>query len=118
MNDYKRIKKVIEEQNFRSLRELAIKLDIKPQIFYDIKSGKCGISEDIATKIHDSFLNYSVAWLLGLDENTSVMKVGESELSQLFRIIEEHDIRFHDLANRILDGMGVPQSKDKKEKLA
>lgn len=31
---------------------------------------------------------------------------------QLLRIVEDHDIRFHQLADRILDAMGAPEKKE------
>ncbi len=48
-----------------SFNSLAKEVGLKsPQIFYDIKAGKCGISKDLATKIHEKFLNVNMAWLL------------------------------------------------------
>lgn len=35
-----------------------------PQVFYDIKAGKCGISKDLAQKIQEKYLNVNRAWLL------------------------------------------------------
>ena len=34
------------------------------QIFYDIKSGKCGISKELAKRIKDKFLNLNMSWIL------------------------------------------------------
>lgn len=54
--------KKISGLSFNSLaKEIGLK---SPQIFYDIKAGKCGISKDLATKIHERFLNINTAWLL------------------------------------------------------
>lgn len=48
-----------------SFNSLAKELGLKsPQIFYDIKAGKCGISKDLANKIHEKFLNVNYSWLL------------------------------------------------------
>lgn len=48
-----------------SARALAKKLELKgPQIFYDIKAGKCGISKDLADKIQEKFQNINKTWLL------------------------------------------------------
>lgn len=48
-----------------SARALANKLELKsPQVFYDIKAGKCGISKDLADKIKEKFQNINKAWLL------------------------------------------------------
>ena len=35
----------------------------------------------------------------------------ESDVAHLLRIVEDHDVLFHELAHRILDGMGVPRVK-------
>ena len=55
-----------------SFNSLAKELGLKsPQIFYDIKAGKCGISKDLANKIHEKFLNVNYSWLLtGEGEST------------------------------------------------
>lgn len=48
-----------------SARALANRLELKgPQIFYDIKAGKCGISKDLADKIQEKFQNINKTWLL------------------------------------------------------
>lgn len=64
MADYQRIEQLLKHLNM-SARALAIALGLKnPQIFYDIKAEKCGISKELATKIQEHFLNISAAWLL------------------------------------------------------
>lgn len=64
MADYQRIEQVLKHSGM-SARALAFALGLKsPQIFYDIKAQKCGISKELATKIQDYFLNISAAWLL------------------------------------------------------
>lgn len=64
MADYQRIEQVLKHSGM-SARALAFALGLKsPQIFYDIKAQKCGISKELATKIQDHFLNISAAWLL------------------------------------------------------
>lgn len=64
MADYQRIEKVLKHCGL-SARALALALELKsPQIFYDIKAEKCGISKELAYKIQDHFLNISAAWLL------------------------------------------------------
>lgn len=64
MTEYQRIEQLLKYKEM-SARALAIALGLKsPQIFYDIKAGKCGISKELATKIQDYFLNISAAWLL------------------------------------------------------
>lgn len=64
MTEYQRIEKLLKHLDM-SARALALALGLKnPQIFYDIKAQKCGISKELATKIQEHFLNISAAWLL------------------------------------------------------
>ncbi len=64
MSDSERIKK-LEEFTGLSLNKLAAAIGIKsPQTFYDIKSGKHGISKDLADKIKAKYLNINMSWLL------------------------------------------------------
>lgn len=64
MSDSERIKK-LEEFTGLSLNKLAAAIGIKsPQTFYDIKSGKHGISKDLADKIKAKYLNLNMSWLL------------------------------------------------------
>ena len=64
MNDYERIRQVLEYLNLNAStlsRELGLKT---PQIFYDIKAKKCGISKDLANKIQEKFYDIDKTWLL------------------------------------------------------
>lgn len=64
MADYQRIEQLLKHLNM-SARALALALGLKnPQIFYDIKAEKCGISKELAIRIQEHFLNISAAWLL------------------------------------------------------
>ena len=64
MNDFQRIAAVLKIVKL-SARAFAIKIGLKsPQIFYDIKAGKCGISKELAAKIHENYVNINVSWLL------------------------------------------------------
>lgn len=64
MSDSERIKK-LEEFTGLSLNKLAAAIGIKsPQTFYDIKSGKHGISKDLAERIKAKYLNINMSWLL------------------------------------------------------
>lgn len=62
--EYQRIekaRKIIDSPNFKDFAE---KLGVTPQVFYDIKKGKHGISKALAEKIHAIDERISVAWLL------------------------------------------------------
>ena len=64
MTDFERIKMVLEYLGISANRlSKEIKLS-SPQIFYDIKAGRCGISKDLAKKIQEKFINIDAAWLL------------------------------------------------------
>lgn len=62
--EYQRIADLLDYLGLNALglsKELGLKT---PQIFYDIKSGKCGISKGLAQKIQEHFLNINPAWLV------------------------------------------------------
>ncbi|MCM1222174.1 MAG: S24 family peptidase [Lachnospiraceae bacterium] len=64
MTDYQRIESVLKYLGM-SARAFSIALGLSsPQIFYDIKAGKCGISKDLSNKIQEHYLNINPAWLL------------------------------------------------------
>ena len=64
MTDYQRIEQLLKHLDM-SARALALALGLKnPQIFYDIKAEKCGISKELAAKIQERFFSISAAWLL------------------------------------------------------
>lgn len=64
MTDYQRIEKLLKYLDL-SARALSIELGMKsPQIFYDIKAEKCGITKETASKIKDKFKNINLTWLL------------------------------------------------------
>lgn len=74
---------------------------VSPQIFYDIKAGKCGISKDLAIKIQEHYLNISTAWLVtgegkmlksnnSLEPNVSVSTSTKGDkIASLKKIISE-----------------------------
>lgn len=67
MND-KEILEKIQNYTGLSFRALAQKIGIKgPQIFYDIKSGKCGISFRLASSINKAFPEIRLDWILSGD---------------------------------------------------
>ena len=64
MTDYQRIESLLHALNFRSVRAFAVSLDVNPQIFYDIKAGKCGISRDLSRAILEKYSSINPEWLL------------------------------------------------------
>lgn len=73
MADSERIKQLLEYLNV-SANRLSKDLGLAtPQIFYDIKNGRCGISKDLARRIKEKFINISYVWLLtGMGEMIEV----------------------------------------------
>ena len=67
----------------------------------EMKAGKRKITQQTVTRIRETFSDF-------FEPKTVPM---ESDVAHLLRIVEDHDVRFHELANRILDGMGVPRVK-------
>lgn len=64
MTDYERVKKLLDYLKI-SANKLSKLLGMRsPQIFYDIKSGKCGISKDLVKRIQEKFCNINAGWLL------------------------------------------------------
>ena len=64
MTDYQRIESLLNALSFRSVRAFAVSLDVNPQIFYDIKAGKCGISRDLSRAILEKYSSINPEWLL------------------------------------------------------
>lgn len=62
--DSQRIKKLLEYLKI-SANKLSKTIGLQtPQVFYDIKAGKCGISKDLARRIQEKYLNIDAGWLL------------------------------------------------------
>lgn len=81
MTDKERIVE-LEKYTCLSLNKLSLAIGLKtPQTFYDIKSGKHGISKDLAEKIKAKYLNLSMAWLL----------TGQGEMLEGVTTVEESD---------------------------
>ena len=73
--EYQRIDQARKILDFASFKDFAEKLGVSPQVFYDIKNGKHGISKKLAEKIHALDDRISVPWLLTGD-GTTIMADG------------------------------------------
>lgn len=77
MTEYQRLE-IIKKDLGISYAGMSKKLGLKsPQAFYDIKSGKCGISKDLAKKIQEIFL-INATWLL-TGEGEMFVKEGKKD---------------------------------------
>ena len=77
MTSIDRINRLLKYLGFNSMRAFALELGLNPQIFYDIKADKCGISREVANRIQEKFKTISVSWLIGGEGN---MIIGEQRL--------------------------------------
>lgn len=77
------------------------KLGCSKTFLSEMKAGKRKITQQTVTRIHETFPEFYAQKVVEF----------ESDVAHLLRIVEDHDVRFHELAHRILDGMGVPRVK-------
>lgn len=75
-NDFLRLEKTRKMLDFSSFKEMAEKLGVSSQIFYDIKKGRHGISRKLAEAIHALDGRISVAWLMTGDGEAVVVGDG------------------------------------------
>ena len=73
----------------------------------DLKAGRKVLNEQLVRKIRSAFPDFC-------NENPLTIDKDEPTLGEVARMVEDHDKRFHEQMERILDAMGVP----KKEKIA
>lgn len=102
MTDNQRIEILLNALNFRSARAFAVSLDVNPQIFYDIKAGKCGISRDLSRVILEKYPRINPEWLL----------YGEGEMlkSNATSSVIKGDITIGDVNNSNISNVGHRQS--------
>ena len=96
MTDYQRIESLLNALNYRSVRAFAVSLDVNPQIFYDIKAGKCGISRDLSRVILEKYSSINPEWLL----------YGEGEMLKTISSIISGDITIGDVSNSNISNVG------------
>ena len=69
-NGAARIKEICEDLH-TSVRQLALSVGLSPHNFYDIFSGRCGLSEYTAMKINKAIPDYSIEWLLDREHSST-----------------------------------------------
>lgn len=67
MQDFDRVLALLDRLSFNSLKQMAEAAGISPQNIYDIKSGKCNISKDVAIALQSLDKEISLEWLLSGD---------------------------------------------------
>lgn len=70
LNGAARIKEICEDLH-TSVRQLALSVGLSPHNFYDIFSGRCGLSEYTAMKINKALPDYSIEWLLDREHSST-----------------------------------------------
>lgn len=86
--------------------DFARKTGLKQSFVSEMKSGKKPFTGATRKKIEETFPDFF--------NGKTVPLQGELTLSDLARMVTEHDRSFHDQMERLMDAMGIP----KKEKIA
>ena len=105
MTDNQRIEFLLSALNFRSARAFAGALGVNPQIFYDIKAGKCGISRDLSRAILEKYSSINPEWLLygdGEPFKNSSPSINQTNI--------QADITIGDVSNSNLGNIGHGQN--------
>lgn len=99
------IDRLKDEKKIYNDTDFCEKVGIPKSYLSDFRAGRKAINESIVRKIRRAFPEF-------LNDGITLER-DEPTLGDIYRMLNEHDIRFHDLANRILDGMGVAAKKEK-----
>lgn len=84
--------------------DLCVKSGVPQSYLSDMKAGRRPLSEEMVQRIERAFPDY-------FSPSTSI-GAGDLTLSDLARMLSEHDSRFHEQMGRIMDGMGVPKKEN------
>lgn len=76
------------------------KVGIKASFLSEMKAGKKPFTTATRVRIEETFPDF-------FNRKTVPIREDEPTLGEMYRALCDHDVRFHELANRILDGMGV-----------
>lgn len=76
------------------------KVGLSKSFLSEMKTGKRTISQQTVARIRETFPDF-------FNRKTVPIREEEPTLGEMYRALCDHDVRFHELANRILDGMGV-----------
>ena len=85
--------------------DLCKKAGIAQTYLSDMKSGRRELSEEMVQRIEAAFPSF-------FRPKTAKIGQGEITLSDLARMIVEHDIRFHQEIDRLMDEMGISSKKE------
>lgn len=87
--------------------DLCRKLGCSKSFLSEMKTGKRKITQQFVTRIHATFPDF-------FNGNTVPLHCDTLTLEDVHRSLIDHDQRFHDTVNRILDAMGVEPSIEKR----
>lgn len=89
--------------------DLCRKLGCSKSFLSEMKAGKRTITQQFVTRLHEAFPEF-------FNPKEVQIKKDEPTLGEMYRALVDHDIRFHETANRILDKLG--ETKETKDKTA
>lgn len=101
------IEKLKNEGRVWNDADFCSKVGIPRSYVSDLKAGRKVLNELFVRKVRDAFPDFMAPATASLTDE-------EPTLGQMYQALVDHDIRFHDLASRILDGMGVAPAKKEK----
>lgn len=108
--DYQELTKVIEGLKKTEFvyndSDFCRKCGFSKSFLSEMKSGKRAITEQTVTRIKQTFPDF-------FHPKTVVMGDDSPTLGDVARMVAEHDRRFHDQMERIMDAMGVPEHREK-----
>ena len=84
--------------------DLCAKSGIPQTYLSDMKAGRRPISEEMIQRMAKAFPSY-------FNPKTTSIGVGELTLSDLARMLADHDVRFHEQMERIMDEMGIAKKE-------
>lgn len=80
--------------------DLCTKSGIPQSYLSDMKAGRRPLSDEMIQRMAKAFQTY-------FNPKSTAIGAGDLTLSDLARMISEHDIRFHEQMERIMDEMGI-----------
>jgi hypothetical protein len=93
-----------EEKYIYNDADLCRKLECSKAFLSELKAGKRPITEQFVARLRNKFPDFFAPKTARIGEN-------EPTLGEVARMIADHDRRFHDQMERIMDAMGIAPKK-------